>query len=62
MKTTQITYDMQRTAEQAFDSAKAQCDTALERADNIEIDDRLRTLMSTEPSRARLRSFLKTVQ
>jgi hypothetical protein len=86
MKTTQITYGMQRTAErstakyaydkaevtivleegdtaeQAFDSAKAQCDAALARADRVETDDRLRALMSTDRGRDRLRQFLKTVE
>lgn len=79
MKTTQITYGMQRTAErstakyaydkaevtitleegdtaeQAFDVAKAQCDAALERADNIDTDNKLRTLMASERGRDRLR-------
>lgn len=86
MKTTQITYGMQRSAERstakyaydkaevtvllqegdtvesAFNWAKAQCDAALERADRAETDDRLRTLMSTERGRERLRQFLKTVE
>lgn len=86
MKTTQITYGMQRSAdrstakyaydkaevtitleesdtvEQAFDSAKAQCDAALERADRVETDDKLRVLTSTERGRERLRQFLKTVE
>ncbi len=86
MKTTQITYGMQRSAdrstakyaydkaevtitleegdtvEQAFDSAKAQCDAALVRADRVETDDKLRTLMSSERGRERLRNFLKTVE
>ena len=84
MKTTQITYGMQRsverstakyaydkaevtvaleegdTVEQAFYSAKAQCDAALERADRVETDNKLRTLMATEQGRERLRQFLKT--
>lgn len=86
MKTTQVTYGIQRSAErstakyaydkaevtitleegdtveQAFDSAKAQCDAALERADHVETDHKLRTLMSSERGRDRLRQFLKTVE
>ncbi len=85
MKTTQITYGMQRSAErstakyaydkaevtivleegdtveQAFDAAKIQCDAALERADRTEIDVKLRTLMSSEHGRERLRQFMRTV-
>lgn len=85
MKTTQITYGMQRSAERstakyaydkaevtillqegdtvegAFDWAKAQCDAALERADRIETDDKLKTLMSSEHGREQLRQFLKAV-
>lgn len=50
------------TVEQAFDSAKAQCDAALERADRVETDDKLKTLMSSERGREQLRRFLKTIE
>lgn len=50
------------TVEQAFDSAKTQCDAALMRADILDVEDKLKTLMATERGRDKFRQFLKTIE
>lgn len=49
------------TVEAGFDAARAQCEAAISRAENNDIDAKLKELAASAQGRARLHAFLKTI-